>query len=195
MPKLVDHDKRKKHIAEATWRVILEQGMEGATVRNIAKEAGLSLGALRHYFSTQDELLIYAMELVKEQAEARINQIVVEGLPPKETILKILMELVPATKETMAEMEVWFAFIAYSRHKEAGFDARHDGILHGISRMVRYLHETKLLREGLDVNLETERLYALVNGLALHAMLDPNRVNRKQLADVLTSHIDLICKS
>ncbi len=39
--------------------------MEGATV-NIAQEAGLSLGALRHYFTTQDELLGYAMILVKE---------------------------------------------------------------------------------------------------------------------------------
>ncbi|OCA80885.1 TetR/AcrR family transcriptional regulator [Pseudobacillus wudalianchiensis] len=194
MPKLVDHDKRKKHIAEATWRVILEQGMEGATVRNIAKEAGISLGALRYYFSTQDDLLVYAMELVKEQAEARINQIVVEDLPPKETIVKILMELVPATEETMAEMEVWFAFIAYSRHKEAGFDARQDGILHGISHMIHYLYKTKLLKEGLDVDLETEKLYALVDGLALHAMLDPNRINRQRLLGVLTSHIDSICK-
>lgn len=194
MPKIVDHDKRRKHIAEATWRVILEQGMEGATVRNIAKESGLSLGALRHYFSTQDELLSYAMELVKEQAEARINQIVVENLPPKEMILKILMELVPITKETMAEMEVWFAFIAYNRHRGADFNALHDGILDGISRMIHYLRQTSLLKEGLDAGLETERLYALVDGLALHAMLSPSRTNREQLINVLKSHIDLICK-
>ncbi|RJS61225.1 TetR/AcrR family transcriptional regulator [Bacillus sp. PK3_68] len=194
MPKLVDHDKRKKHIAEATWRVILEQGMEGATVRNIAKEAGLSLGALRHYFSTQNELLIYAMELVKEQAEARINQIVVEDLPPKEMMLKILIELVPITKETMAEMEVWFAFIAYNRHKEADFNVLHDGIFNGISRMIHYLRESKLLKEGLDVSIETEKLYALVDGLALHAMLDPNRTSRERLINVLKSHIDSICK-
>lgn len=45
MPKQIDHEKRRKQIAEATWRVILERGMEGASARNIAKEAGLSLEA------------------------------------------------------------------------------------------------------------------------------------------------------
>ncbi|UAT30966.1 TetR family transcriptional regulator C-terminal domain-containing protein [Bacillus badius] len=194
MPKIVDHDKRKKDIAEATWRVILEQGMEGATVRNIAKEAELSLGALRHYFSTQDELLVYAMELVKEQAEARINQIVLENLPPKAALLKILMELVPATPETMAETEVWFAFIAYARHKDTPFSAQDDGVWDGISRMVYSLHQANLLKDGLNPSLEAERLYALVDGLALHALLDPDRVDRKRLIDVLSSQIDLILK-
>ncbi|KZN98505.1 TetR/AcrR family transcriptional regulator [Pseudobacillus badius] len=194
MPKIVDHDKRKKDIAEATWRVILEQGMEGATVRNIAKEADLSLGALRHYFSTQNELLVYAMELVKEQAEARINQIVLENLPPKAALLKILMELVPATPETMAETEVWFAFIAYARHKDAPFSAQDDGVWDGISRMVYSLYQANLLKDGLNPSLEAERLYALVDGLALHALLDPDRVDRERLIDVLSSQIDLILK-
>lgn len=88
--------------------------MEGATVRNIAKEAGLSLGALRHYFSTQDDLLIYAMELVKERARARIDAIAMQELPPKEKVVRILLQLLPTTDETMAEMKVWFAFTAYA---------------------------------------------------------------------------------
>lgn len=41
MPKIVDHEKRRKRIAKAMWKVILKKGMEGATVRNIAQEAGL----------------------------------------------------------------------------------------------------------------------------------------------------------
>ncbi len=75
MPKIIDHEKRRKQIAEATWRTILERGMEGATVRNIAQEAGLSLGALRHYFTTQDELLGYAMTLVKEKRPPELTKL------------------------------------------------------------------------------------------------------------------------
>ncbi|MBY6274089.1 MAG: TetR family transcriptional regulator, partial [Bacillaceae bacterium] len=60
MPKIVDHEQRKERIAEACWRVILKRGMKGATVRNIAKEAGLSPGSLRHYFSSQGDLYLYA---------------------------------------------------------------------------------------------------------------------------------------
>ena len=193
MPKIVDHDKRRKQIAEATWRVILNLGMEGATVRNIAKEAGLSLGALRHYFSTQDELLVYAMELVKEQATLRINEITRKDLPPKEMILHILLQLVPIDEETMAEMEVWFAFIAHARHKEDVFNVKDDGVFTGIKRIVDSMQQFGLLRKELDVVVETERLYAIIDGIALHALIEPKRVNKERIVRVLEHHLDSIC--
>jgi len=52
--------------------VIRLDGLEHASVRNVAREAGLSMGALRHYFATQSELLCFAMQLVGDRARARI---------------------------------------------------------------------------------------------------------------------------
>ncbi|MED0673542.1 TetR/AcrR family transcriptional regulator [Aneurinibacillus aneurinilyticus] len=193
MPKLIDHEERRKQIAEATWDVILEQGMEGATVRNIAKKAGLSLGALRHYFSTQEELLVYTMKLVKEKATARINKISIQDLHPKEKVLKIILEIVPINDETMAEMKVWFAFTAYFRHKKNIFDAQHDGIFIAVQKLVDYLDQMNLLKKNLDIEIEIEKLYALINGLALHAMLEPQRVNKERIVRVLVHHLNSIC--
>lgn len=193
MPKLVDHNKRKEQIAEATWRVILDKGMEGATVRNIAKEAGLSLGSLRHYFSTQDELLMFAMNLVEERVTDRINKIATQDIPLKEKILKILLEIVPKNQETMAEMEVWFAFTFHMRHRNNKLKDHDDKILLGMKNIVNYLHESRLLIDHLDKDTEAERLYALVDGLALHAMLEPERVNQQRVLTVLESHLHSIC--
>ena len=67
MPKIVDHDKQRLLVAEAAWRVIRRDGMEQASVRKIAEEAGISPGSMRHYFSTQSELLLYAMTLVSDR--------------------------------------------------------------------------------------------------------------------------------
>ncbi|MEK5437507.1 MULTISPECIES: TetR/AcrR family transcriptional regulator [Paenibacillus] len=71
MAKIVDHAQRRLRIAEATLRVIRQQGMNGATVRNIAQESDFLLGAMRHYFSTQDDLIDFSMRLVKERATVR----------------------------------------------------------------------------------------------------------------------------
>lgn len=193
MPKQIDHEKRRKQIAEATWRVILERGMEGASARNIAKEAGLSLGALRHYFSTQDELLAFAMKLVQEKVTARIKDIAVRDLLPKKKVLQILLEMVPTNEETIREMEVWFAFTAYARHKKDMFDASHDGIFSGMRNLIAYLDESDLLKQNADKDIEAERLYALVDGLALHAMLDPVRVNKDRIKRVIMQHVESIC--
>lgn len=190
MPKIIDHEKRREQIAEATWRVIVEQGMEGATVRGIAKEAGLSLGALRHYFATQDELLMYAMQLVKERATARIAQIAAnEEWAPKERVTKIFLELLPTNQEKMVEMEVWFAFTVYFRHKREGFDAQHDGIYAGVRKLLDSADQMNLLRKGLDKEMETEKLYAVIDGLALHAYLEPQRVDGERITKVLEHHL------
>ncbi|WML29638.1 TetR/AcrR family transcriptional regulator [Neobacillus sp. OS1-32] len=193
MPKIVDHDYRKKLIAEATWRVILNEGMEGATVRKIAKEAGLSLGALRHYFSTQNELLVYAMNLVKERATARVMKIVMSELPPKEKVMRVILEIVPVNEETMAEMEVWFAFIFYCKNKRDVFDSHYDGIFPGLCKLFTFLEQHHLLRKDLHKEIEIEKLYAIIDGLALHAMLEPSRVNHERIVKVLTHHLKLIC--
>lgn len=170
----------------------MQQGMEGASVRNIAKEAGLSAGALRHDFSSQEELLRYAMNLVKEKAAARINEIAELDLPPKKKVLRLLLEIVPTRGETRAEMEVWLAFTSYFRHKQPGFDAQHDGIYQMMRQIIAYLDERELLKAGADQELEAERLYALIDGIALHALLDPQRLGADKISRVLVHHLDSI---
>ncbi|PZD95853.1 TetR family transcriptional regulator [Paenibacillus sambharensis] len=194
MPKNVNHEEKKDQIAEAAWRVILNHGMEGASVRNIAVEAGISVGALRHYFATQDELLVYAMTLVTEKVKERVEHIAALDLPPQEKVIKILCEIVPLNKQTMTEMEVWFSFIIHLRHKGDRFALQSDGVLNGIRAVVEYLDANRMLLPGLDQAVETERLYALVDGIALHAMLEPQRLKREQIVAVLTRHIQSICK-
>ncbi|WJY26102.1 MULTISPECIES: TetR/AcrR family transcriptional regulator [Sporosarcina] len=193
MPKLVNHEARKQLIAEAMWRVILDKGMEGATVRNIAEEAGLSLGALRHYFKTQDDLLVYAMTLVQERATARIEKVAAQELPPKEMVLAVLYEIVPHSPETRAEMEVWFAFTVYVNHRKDDLPIPDDGVLAGVRKALAYLEATGLLPETIDMELESERLYGLIDGIAIHALLEPDRLDADRIRRTLRYHIESIC--
>jgi len=193
MPKIVDHEAKKEQIAGATWRVILRDGMKGATVRGIAKEAGMSLGALRHYFSTQDELLAYAMQLVRERATARIERIANADLPPKRKVLEILYELVPLNEDTRVEMEVWFAYVFTLGRKADSLNVQQDIYL-GIRGLVERLGQHGLLRDGLDLELTVETLYSLVDGVAAHAFLEPSRLSKERIAAVLSAYIDSIWK-
>ncbi|AIQ57439.1 TetR/AcrR family transcriptional regulator [Paenibacillus borealis] len=195
MPKIVDHSERKSNIAEATWRVIIHQGIKGATVRNIAAEAGVSLGALRHYFSTQHELLVFAMNLVKERVTGRIVNIMQTDLPPREQVARVLLELLPVDDSSMAEMEVWFAFIFHLKSAGEPNSELSDAIYPLVIQLIDYLDGHGLLRQELDKDNEAERLYAVVDGLALHAMLEPERLNKQRIIRVLNIHLDSICNS
>lgn len=176
MPKIVNHEERREQIAEAMWRVILEKGMEGATVRNIAGEAGLSTGALRHYFKDQDELLVYAMRLVNERVEKRALGILQEDLPPREKVIRVFLEIVPMDAERRAETDVWFTFQAHVRHRRDLEGIPEVGVYEAVSKMLSFLEYEGVLKNGLDLTLETERLYSIIDGLALHAFLEPERL-------------------
>lgn len=74
MPKVVDHDQRRVDLVAATWRIIARHGIEGATMRDIATEAGFANGALKPYFPTKDDLLTFAFGHVFNQTNERMEQ-------------------------------------------------------------------------------------------------------------------------
>ncbi|WLR54685.1 TetR family transcriptional regulator C-terminal domain-containing protein [Mesobacillus subterraneus] len=190
MPKHVDHEERRQTIASATWKVIAEKGAEAATVRTIAEAAGLSLGALRYYFKTQDELIGFTLELVKERVQQRIQRILEQQLPPAESTLRILLEMIPHNEETYQEMSVWFQFMNGVRQRI--FSPESDDMLQGITLMMTQLEQHDLLKNELDMEVEIERLRAVVDGLALHAMISPEKYTEEKLIRILKTHLNEI---
>jgi AcrR family transcriptional regulator len=111
MPKVVDAVRRRRELAEAVWRVIRRDGLEQASVRNVAREAGLSMGSLRHYFRSQDELMAFALRMVIERIEQRIAALDPQD-DPRRRAERVLSELLPMDADRRAENEVWLAFTA-----------------------------------------------------------------------------------
>lgn len=62
MPKIIDHDQRREDIIDVTWQLIVEGGIEAATMREIASRAGFANGALKHYFTGKDQIIKGAYE-------------------------------------------------------------------------------------------------------------------------------------
>ncbi|WP_407268521.1 TetR/AcrR family transcriptional regulator [Radiobacillus sp. PE A8.2] len=196
MPKLIDQEKRKIQIAEATWKVIVEEGLEHASVRKIAKTAGLSVGSLRHYFSTQSELLLYSMNLVSERVKQRIENTNYQGAP-LEMVTLAVSELLPIDEDRRIEMEVWFVFSAKTlvdsklkATSEKVYSEMHDGFANIIGTLESY-HLTK---HGLDFDTEIDRLHTLVDGMALHHLLHPKLFTYEKMIHTLKYHLQSICK-
>ena len=61
MPKVVDHDERRRHILEALFAVAARDGLAAATYRTIAAEAGVPTAQVQYYFATKAELLQHAL--------------------------------------------------------------------------------------------------------------------------------------
>ena len=86
MPKVVDHEKRREEIAEATWRVIERAGTEGANMREIAREAGQTTGVVTHYFRDKRELMAFAFGLMVDRSTSRMAE-AAAGAGPMEALV------------------------------------------------------------------------------------------------------------
>ena len=86
MPKVIDQVKRRAQLAQTAMEVIAANGLQGATLRNIADAAEVSVGILQHNFRTRDALLIAAFEV----AVARVEQMVIDFSGTRKMPLKNL---------------------------------------------------------------------------------------------------------
>lgn len=90
-------EKRRQALIRATLSLIVEQGLEGTTVRAIAQRANVTQGLIRHYFSSKEDLITAAYEYhmsymtnltaVSDETDeasgkSRLSRFVVTGLKP-----------------------------------------------------------------------------------------------------------------
>lgn len=186
MPKVVDPEERRASVAAAVWRVICRSGLDGASVRTVAAEAGLSPGSLRHYFATQAELLGFAMQLVYDRVRARVTAIA-PGLDPATTVRRVIDELLPLDAERRAEAEVWLAFSTRAQVDPA-LRALRDTSYEALESLCADLVDA-LSPDHPSRATEVERLYALVDGLVLHAVMRPDRATPELMGAVVDRHI------
>src|SRR5580698_1876552 len=105
MPKRVDHEERRRQIADALLRTAATRGLHATGMREVAAEAGVSLRLVQYYFGTKEELLLAAMQHLavrfSERALARISRIkeTEDPVSPRSVIAAILTEGLPADDE------------------------------------------------------------------------------------------------
>ncbi|WP_068426257.1 TetR/AcrR family transcriptional regulator [Piscicoccus intestinalis] len=116
MPKIVDHAARREELAGAVWRLVGREGIAGASVRGVAAESGWSMGAIRHYFSTHDELLRFALEVMTRRISERVLALYSDHRSGDADRARLALEqLLPIDSDRTVEVLVWLGFMTRAR--------------------------------------------------------------------------------
>jgi DNA-binding transcriptional regulator YbjK len=195
VPKLIDHDSRRHEIAHAVWRIVLREGVSAVSIRDVAAEAGLAVGSVRHVFGTKAELLEYSMALVHERTSERMTKHF-SVRDPRKCAEAVLAELMPLDDQRRMDMAVNMAVVAESPSHPAlrrvALDAQ-QAVAEACAAVLARLHNEKLIRLDADLGYETERLHALVDGLALHALTaDAKDLRPKNILGLLRAHLSAL---
>ena len=114
MPKQVNHDERRREIASAVLRVVTTRGVEAASLRTVAREAGVSMGAVQHYFTTKDEMLGFALAYGNTLLAERATRLMAEQKPatPRQAFRLFCTLLLPLDDDSKAGARLWAGLIS-----------------------------------------------------------------------------------
>lgn len=165
MPKEVDVELRRRLIAEATLAVGRRDGVEGTTIRAVARELGRSTVFITNYLGTRAELLLNALAHVEHGWEQEMAQLA-EAPSPEERLRRLLEWSTEASEDDRAIRTMWLEILATPSSGE---------VLGAIRLSARSSREELLaaVREAGRDEALADTLFLLLRGFFTASVEDP----------------------
>jgi TetR/AcrR family transcriptional repressor of bet genes len=167
---------RKRHLGEAVLRCILKSGNAGISVRQIAAEAGVSAGLIRHHFGDFEELIAYSFDLTTDNLFHAFGTAIDRADPSPQARLDAFIEAsfspLLLDRNILGVWVVFWGLILHSRRM-------------GSAQMREYSLQVAMIEDLLkelsiaesipirDLRLASISLNALLDGLWLAWCLNP----------------------
>lgn len=185
------HERKRGEVLEAAWRCILRVGLENVTIREIAAELRATTGTVVHYFRTKDEILLYALDQLISGIVQEVEKSV-EGVEGLTRLEKILYASLPLDEEAEVCWRIWLAFLKTSLGS-TGLSTEHARrtayLRKSLVDEISALQKQKVVRAGIDVQLEADALMALADGIGMGRVIDGQRFPPRTQKLLVKRHI------
>ncbi|WP_200212526.1 TetR/AcrR family transcriptional regulator [Micromonospora coerulea] len=189
MPKKVDPQERRTLIADALMRVAAEQGLEAVSLRHVAAEAGVSAGMVQHYFRTKDEMMAFALAVVRDRSQIRVTEAVArlgDNPSPRLLLRTMIAALLPLDEQTRSDGRVALAFLAYTAVRPAAAA----GLREETAQLIAFIAS---VLPAPNASEAAAGLLALMEGLGVYLL--GGQYTAEQALSALDAHLDMIFSS
>ena len=197
MAKHADHEKRRAAFAEAAFRILARSGLTGLTVRDVAREAGFTTGALVHYFPSKSDLFLAASEHAAIVVRPRMERDEVEhaGL---EAVRHVIYDALPTTAQARDLWSVWLVF--WDRAKNDPVIGRLARVRysewHGrLARLFARAQAAGEVDASMDPELLAHTATVLVDGIAVQALRTKARLSPARQKALVDSWLTSLAKT
>jgi TetR/AcrR family transcriptional regulator, transcriptional repressor of bet genes len=189
VPKKVDREERRREIATAVLRIVTTRGVEAASLRAVAAEAGVSMGAVQHYFTAKDEMLRFALAYGNTLLAERGTRLGEQRKPgtPRETFRLFCTLLLPVDEDSRAAARLWAGLIGHACVDEPTRVLAALAYANLTDFVVRHLRDAL---PGTDAAQAARHLVSVIEGLRWPVLFGV--YTEQQAMDILDAQLDLI---
>ncbi len=196
----VDHEERRRQIAEALLRIADTEGLQSASMRAVAAEAGVSLRLVQYYFATKEGLLLDALARLGAQLQARMEKWVgAAGSPPTPrgivtAVLSCILPTDPESRRITRTYAAYYTLVLSDPEVLAKHGTAQPVLLEGfLAKQIRAAQQARDIDPARNPEMTAAGLLAMVNGLG-SSVLGGQRTGHAALA-ILTYHLDELFRS
>lgn len=192
MPKIVNHEERREFIARVSADIIADQGLEQATIREIALRTGFSKGVIEHYFDDKDHIIDMALNWVNDRFMIRERKLT-EGKKGLAALRARLGGALPLTKESVQEWKIRLRFWSIAAVQNDLHSLQSRRLTLTRQRYEQDLEEARELGEidpALDITHTADMLIHFVSGVSCNAIIAPNYYSRRYMKDVIDTVVE-----
>lgn len=187
-----DHGQRRVEIARAACDVILERGLENARLSEIGARAGVTTGAVQHYFRSKEDLLLHAKNHLFDELYQRVSASLaqVTGAARLHALATVML---PVDPDTIRAYRLLEAFRGRAIGDKALLKLQHKrdrASIDMLEREITALVEAGLVAEGLDAKREALAFSALLDGLGATVMANPKAFDKADLVAIVDRYIE-----
>jgi AcrR family transcriptional regulator len=173
------------HIVEAAMRVLARQGYAHSSLMDIANEVGMSKGAVHYHFPTKEALITQVLEAATDAvAERTLKAWTTAGENPLMAMRSAIHELWRVRTELSDEVKVVADLLAQCLHDEKLREPLATYYRYQSSQVEEHLRsnaEALGLRSKIDHKFLPRIMHALLDGLLLQRIFDPEIVTDEQV--------------
>lgn len=182
MPRANVKDKRKAQLIGAALESIAKRGLMETTITHISKGAGMSRGIINFYFNSKEMMMREALKSLIDEYEAEWYAAIAQAGDDGHRRLAALVTAHFDKKLCSAKrLNVMSAFWGHAATQPAyrnQLEAADAKIENAFTEALAHMHGSSLE----DAKHHALQLHALIRGLWLNFMLNPQTVSRESLA-------------
>ena len=141
---------KKEHIYQSTLKLIFEGGFHGSPMSKIAKEAGIAVGSIYHYFPSKEDLIVEIYWYCKEMLNIHVFHEKDNNLPFEVRFKNIWMNLVKFYRKNVEIFSFLEQFYGSPFYQEARISV--SAYKAEKNKLVDFLEEGKHLNQLKNLN-------------------------------------------
>jgi AcrR family transcriptional regulator len=165
---------RREQVLLHAQRVIMRDGLEGTSLRRIAREGGFTTGVLTHYFADKSELISACFEFTMNTWLDRVEREIRDAPTAEESICRFVVIAIPHAPERHGEWRLWLNFVVTAAGDPdlakllIGTDQRWESL---VTESLARWHVAGLVHPALSDQQQALVLARLGDGLGLRALV------------------------